>query len=171
MSDHPRKDAPVRVGVISDTHGKVLASVHEAFAGVGMILHAGDIGSMEVLTELETLAPVKAVTGNTDPYDLRQFHPEARLVELPGMRVLMVHGHHHGESKHRLVNLAEAARANDAKVVIHGHSHVPCDELMDGVRILNPGSASQPRGRPHPTVALLHLDGRGIRWELVNLAR
>ncbi len=159
------------IGVISDTHGKLLASVHEAFAEVGLILHAGDIGSLDVLVELETIATVKAVTGNMDPIDLRQFHPEARIVELPGMRALMVHGHHFGEARNRLPHLVEAAKANDASAVIYGHSHIPCDELMDGVRIFNPGSATQPRGRPHPTVGLLHFDGRSVRWELVSLRR
>lgn len=158
-----------RIGVISDTHGKLLPSVFEAFRGVDLILHAGDVGNDVILAELHVIAPVKAVSGNVDGWELRQTCPEARVVELPGHKILLVHGHRYPDAKTRFARLAEAARENGAGAVIHGHSHRPCDETVGGVRVLNPGSATQPRGLPHPTVALLTVEGGNLRWDLVEV--
>lgn len=159
----------VTVGVLSDTHNKVLPQVHEVFADCGLLLHCGDFCTMDVVAELETLATIQGVSGNMDGYEMKTRFPEARIVDLAGTKILLVHGHHYGPPAGRSSRLARSARTNGASIVIHGHSHEPVDESVDGVRVLNPGSASQPRREPHPTVGLLHLDNGQIRWELVEL--
>jgi predicted phosphodiesterase len=80
----------MRLGVISDTHGLLRPEVFDAFAEVDHILHAGDIGSLDLLTELEAIAPVTAVFGNTDGMDVRAKLPKVARVQLDGF-----HGHTH----------------------------------------------------------------------------
>lgn len=73
----------VEIGIISDTHGLVRPEVYEAFEGVDLILHAGDIGSLDVIIELEPVAPVRAVVGNID-VDLGQRFKKKCPLKLKG---------------------------------------------------------------------------------------
>jgi uncharacterized protein len=82
----------MRLGVISDTHGLLRPEVFDAFAGVDQILHAGDVGRPDLLTELETLAPVTAVYGNTDGSDLRCTLPKVATLQLDGFEIVVTHG-------------------------------------------------------------------------------
>src|SRR5512142_2670996 len=84
--------APTRIGLISDTHGKLRPEVFAAFEGVLRILHAGDVGTRDVLVELEAIAPVTAVFGNTDHGELRRTLPQVAVVEEAGRRIVVVHG-------------------------------------------------------------------------------
>lgn len=77
----------MRLGIISDTHGMLRPEVFEVFAEVDHILHAGDIGELELLTELEALAPVTAVYGNTDGMDLRARLPRSPFTNLESLGV------------------------------------------------------------------------------------
>ena len=145
----------MRIGVISDTHGRVHERVLELFAGVGHILHAGDVGSDEVLALLGSVAPVTAVRGNTDhfPGALRLLD-EARLT-LDGLRIAVVHDGARWPATHD-----EAAR-RAVDVLVSGHTHLPTAETFGGCLYLNPGSASVPGHARVPTVALLEgVDGR-----------
>lgn len=140
------------IGVISDTHGLLHSGVHDAFAGVDLIVHAGDVGGDEILTELEIVAPVRAVFGNTDPPDA------PALVDriddtFEGMRVHVSHGHELGAPR---VDLLLAAY--DADVIIYGHTHEALvHRHSDGRLVLNPGAARPRRFSDHPTVALLRI--------------
>lgn len=125
------------VGIISDTHGRLKPSALDALAGVDCIIHAGDIGAPEVLLELEAIAPVTAVLGNNDRSDA--YGPgvtdEARTA-IGGVDVFVTH----------YPKVAEKAAASGKYgLVVHGHSHVPRDEELDGCRIINPGGAFRPR--------------------------
>ena len=83
------------LGLISDTHGLLRPRVYEALSGVELILHAGDVGGQDILTELRLIAPVKAVFGNTDPPGDPELVREI-LVEIGGARVHVSHGHEVG---------------------------------------------------------------------------
>jgi uncharacterized protein len=140
----------MRVGVVSDTHGTLPAEVHDAFAGVDRIIHAGDLGAPAVLAELETIAPVTPVAGNVDP-GVGEVLPALQNVRLDGVRVLVVH------------RPADVPRPlpDGIGVVVTGHTHVPLVERRDGVLWLNPGSASRARSGHGHSVALLEIaDGR-----------
>lgn len=147
------------IGVISDTHGTVPPAVHDAFAGVDHIIHAGDIGAAAVLLELEAIAPVTAVLGNTDvePYPL--VRPRVK-VTLAGCAI---------EVLHNVMELRRAPLAADTCVVIHGHTHIPHIGRRGRALELNPGSAAHPRGGNVPTVALLSIDHGAPSVQLVRL--
>ena len=86
----------MRIGVIADTHGLLRPEVFEVFSGVDLILHAGDIGHPEILDDLRALAPVRAVWGNTDGFDLRHALPEVIEEEIEGLSFVVTHGHQLG---------------------------------------------------------------------------
>jgi putative phosphoesterase len=153
----------MKIGVISDTHNFLDPKVHELFAGVDHILHAGDIGNATIISELEEIAPVTAVYGNTDiglPFK------ETEVIEL-GTRKFLVHHivnpHAFGERvKERI------ARAQP-DVVVFGHTHRTFCETIGGVLYFNPGSAGKPKFGLGRTVAILHCDAKEIRHEFINL--
>lgn len=147
------------MGVISDTHGTVPLAVHAAFAGVDHIIHAGDIGGAAVLLELEAIAPVLAVLGNTDVVPYPAVQPRAK-VTLAGCVV---------EVLHNITDLRRAPLAADACVVIYGHTHLPHIGRRGCVLEVNPGSAAHPRGGHGPTVALLSIERGTPSARLVRL--
>jgi len=139
-----------RIGLISDTHGKLRNQVFDAFAHVDLILHAGDIGHPDIITELESLAPVRAVHGNTDGFELRSRYPESLDVTVAGKRIRVVHGHMLGSPTP--ANLR--AQNPDTDVIVYGHTHKP---LLDKAAplVVNPGAAGPARFKLKPSVAIL----------------
>lgn len=129
------------IGVLSDTHGLLRPEAWAALEGVEHILHAGDIGSVDLLTELEALAPVSAVWGNTDGWGVRQRVPEVVEKELDGVAVVVIHGHQLGSP----TPAALAARYPRAGLIVFGHTHTPVIERVGGVLVVNPGSAGPRR--------------------------
>jgi len=154
----------IRVGLISDTHGLLRPQVHEVFAGVSQILHAGDVCSDTILDELALIAPVQAVYGNCDdPWDpsLR----EALDVEVGGVRIHVQHGHELGRPRP-----AQVAATYDADVCVYGHTHRQSVERVDGRLIVNPGAAGPRRFDLEPSVAILTIAHGVAEVELVPLA-
>lgn len=143
----------VRIGVISDTHGLLRNEVFAAFEDVDEILHAGDVGDPAILTELQVIAPVQAVYGNVDGFEVRSETVEKLEMERAGHRLAVVHGHQWGSPKP--AQLAEAF--SGFAVVIYGHTHLPLIEEVDGVLTLNPGSAGPRRFDKPVSAALLSL--------------
>lgn len=133
-----------RVGVIADTHGKLHPRVLEVFSGVDAIVHAGDIGGDEILDALRQIAPVTFVRGNND--DASGF--DVARVVIGNVRFLVTHilPRPSKPGKH----VAKALAREPADVVVFGHSHLPHDEVIDGVRFFNPASAG-PRRFDFPT--------------------
>ena len=150
------------VGLISDTHGLVRPSVHEALAGVSLILHAGDVGGEEILAELETIAPVRAVFGNTDPPDHRDL-VDALDLTIDGVRVHVSHGHEIGR---KVTPEARAAAYADADVVIYGHTHIQRIDRVGRQLVVNPGAAGPRRFDLVPSVALLRITAGTFDVEL-----
>ena len=154
--------------MISDTHGLLRAEVFEVFSGVDRILHAGDVGSGEILTELEALAPVTAVWGNTDGFELRARLPEVVETRIEGFDFLIIHGHQLGVPTPDGLNRAYP----DAEVIIFGHTHKPLLTLVDQVvTVMNPGGAGPFRFGLPASVGILELEpGIPPRARLVPLA-
>lgn len=154
---------PLVIGVISDTHGLVRPDVHEALAGVYLILHAGDVCGDEVLDELATIAPVAAVAGNCDPPG----HPRLpwRIDRaIRGTTFHVSHGHELGApTPNKLL------ATYDASVIIYGHTHRPLVHREGAQLVLNPGAAGPRRFDIRPTVARLTIGASGIDVELVEL--
>jgi uncharacterized protein len=145
----------MRLGVISDTHGLLRPEVFDAFAEVDHILHAGDIGSLELLAELEALAPVTAVYGNTDGFEPRNRVPRVALVELDGFDVVVTHGDQFGSPTPEKLNAAFP----EAQILVYGHTHRPLLTIVDVVvTVMNPGSAGPRRFKIPPSVGILELE-------------
>jgi hypothetical protein len=144
---------------VSDTHGLVRPEMLAALAGVRHILHAGDVGTPDVLDALAAIAPVTAVRGNNDHGAWAERLPHAATVELGGVRLHVVH-----EAAH------VGTPPDGTRAVVTGHSHRPLVAERDGVLWLNPGSAGPRRFRLPVAVARLAV-GRGrVAAEIVTLA-
>ena len=155
----------MKVGLISDTHGVLRPEVFEHFAGVEHILHAGDIGPADLLIELETIAPVTAVWGNTDKSDIRERVPEVARVTLDGVEAVVFHGHQLGSP-----NTEKAAKAYpEAGLVMFGHSHSPVIRRVGPVLAVNPGSAGWARFGSPVTLAIAEFRAGTVEAQLITL--
>lgn len=157
----------MRLGIISDTHGLLRPEVFEVFRQVDQILHAGDIGPPEILEELETIAPVLAVFGNTDGFEVRARVPEVIEIEIEGFAFLVVHGHQLGVPTPDKL----ARRWPDAEVIVFGHTHKPLLTIIDQVvTVMNPGGAGARRFNLPASVGIMELEpGIPPRARLVPL--
>ena len=154
----------MKIGVISDTHNFLDPKIPELFAGVAHILHAGDIGLPWILSELELMAPVTAVTGNTD--DPTFHYPPAKTTELAGRRFFIQHiVHPHDLDARRQLGFVHER----PDVVVFGHTHKRFCETLDGVLYLNPGYAGRPRFGLERSMAILYCGENGIRPEYLDL--
>ncbi len=156
----------MKVGIISDTHGLLRPEVFERFAGVEHILHAGDVGPADLLVELEAIAPMTAVWGNTDGWEIRQRCPEVAQLELAGVRIVVLHGQQLGSPTPEKV----AAKYWEAGLVVFGHSHKPVIRQVGSVLAVNPGSAGPGRFGTAPTLALATLEEARPAAELIKLS-
>ncbi|HET9294671.1 MAG TPA: metallophosphoesterase family protein [Gemmatimonadales bacterium] len=157
----------MRLGVIADTHGLLRPEVFDLFEQVDHILHAGDIGPPELLTELEALAPVTAVYGNTDGWELRDRLPRVAELELDGCRIVVTHGDQFGGPTPEKLHAAYP----DAEIIIYGHTHRPLLATVDVVvTVMNPGGAGPRRFDLPPSVGIMELEpGIPPRARLVPL--
>jgi putative phosphoesterase len=157
----------MRLGVIADTHGLLRPEVFEVFRDVDHILHAGDVGRPEILDELRAIAPVTAVYGNTDGWDLRSRLPAVATVELDGFTIVVTHGDQLGSPTPE--NLQAAFP--DAEIIVYGHTHRPLLTLVDVVvTVMNPGGAGPRRFDLPASVGILELEpGIPPRGRLVPL--
>ena len=163
ITRHPSRTT-FRIGVISDTHNLFDPKVPKLLAGVDHILHAGDIGLPWILLELEQMAPVTAVGGNTDDPGLR--YKLTSVVEVAGKKFLL----HHIVNPHSLEDeLKKRIAREKPDVVVFGHTHKPFSETIAGVHYFNPGYAGPPRFGMPRTVAILHCDSKGLRIEYLSL--
>ena len=158
----------MRLGVISDTHGMLRPQVFKVFEQVDHILHGGDIGRWDLIVELEALAPVTAVYGNTDDFDIRNRVPQVAEVELEGFRIVVTHGDQLGTPTPAKLHDAFP----NAEIIIYGHSHRPLLELVDQtITVMNPGGAGAPRFGLKPSVGILELEpGIPPRGRIVPLS-
>lgn len=150
----------MKIGIISDTHGLLRPEAVERLAGVQHIIHAGDIGRPDVISDLRRIAPVTAVRGNIDRDDWAAGHPHTELVKLGGRFFYVLHN---------LAQLDLDPVAAGIDVVVSGHSHQPRIETVDGVVYLNPGSAGPRRFSLPIALATLDLSGKEIRPCIVSL--
>ena len=154
----------MNIGVLSDTHNFFDPQIPKLFAGVDHILHGGDIGMPMILLELEQIAPVIAVGGNTDDPG---FHfPETRVLETNSCKILV----HHIVDPHRPSDSLKASIARERPaVVVFGHTHKPFCATIDNTLFFNPGYAGRQRFGLARTVAILRCTGKGIRPEYFEL--
>ena len=152
------------VGLISDTHGLVRPDVHTALAGVDLIFHAGDVGGDEILDELELIAPVHAVYGNTDPPGQPRL-VTAIDIEIGGVRIHVSHGHEVGSP-----TPAKLLARYNADVIVYGHTHKQLLTKGSERWVVNPGAAGPRRFDLMPGVARMTIRDGVADIELIDLA-
>jgi putative phosphoesterase len=156
-------DRIYRVGVISDTHGRLDEKVLELFVGVDRIVHAGDVGDERVLARLALVATVTAVHGNMDAGLPTGDLPTEALLEVGRAKILV------GHVKGTLLRAHDPSREGIA-LVVTGHTHRAQIADDDGVLYLNPGTANRARAMGRPaSVALVEVDGAEVRAGIVPL--
>lgn len=150
----------IRVGLISDTHGLMRPEALQALAGVAHIVHAGDIGTAEILEQLRAIAPVTAVRGNNDKGAWAKGIAEHEVVQIGGKSLYVLHD---------LKELDLDPTASGFSVVVTGHSHKPLITTRDDVLYVNPGSAGPRRFKLPICVAMLEIAGGAIHAEIRDL--
>jgi uncharacterized protein len=148
------------IGAISDTHGLLRPQALAALAGCDPIIHAGDIGSPDVLARLGALAPVHAVRGNVDHGAWSANLPVTQRIEIDGFHIYVLH----------ILAKLDPQAADNVDAVIYGHSHQPKIETKNGTLFFNPGSAGPRRFRLPITVGRMTAEHGKLRAEIVELS-
>ena len=161
------------IAIIADTHlprgsRRLPEDCVRRIAGSDLVLHAGDVATVEVLRELEAIGPpLAAVHGNVDSAELRRLLPAERVVEAGGARIGLVHDA--GPRSGRLERMRRRFGGR-ARAVVFGHSHLPLHERAgDGFQIFNPGSPTERRRAPAHTMGIGRVDGGELTLELVEV--
>lgn len=161
----------MRLGILSDTHGYFHPGLPDFLSDVDAILHAGDVGTVEVLDALARLAPVHAVYGNVDGQPIRRRVPDVQTLTFDGVRFLMTHIGGHPERWSRGVRALIDRHRPD--VFVCGHSHILRIERVSplgGMLYLNPGAAGRQGFHQAKTLVLLEThDGKATKADVVHL--
>jgi uncharacterized protein len=150
----------MKIGIISDTHGLLRPEAVELLRGSEHIIHAGDIGSPEIIPALEKIAPVTAIRGNVDTQPWARRFAETEVVELEGLHIYVTHDANALDLNPKAAGFA---------AVISGHSHQPKQETKDGVLYFNPGSAGPRRFKLPISVGRMEIDGRNVSAEILEI--
>jgi uncharacterized protein len=165
------KSGPVRIGVIADTHGYLDPVVSDVFAGVRLIIHAGDILDPATIETLERVAPVVAVAGNLDRDKLGSLPREA-AGEVAGVRFVVGHKRKRLLKRLALGKIEGVAKDDPPGLIVFGHDHIPAVEWVEGSLYLNPGTATSPHEEDEvPTVAVVEVEQAGLSVRFVPLPR
>jgi putative phosphoesterase len=165
------KSGSVRIGVIADTHGYLDPVVGDVFAGVRLIIHAGDILDPATIETLERVAPVIAVAGNLDRDTLGTLPREA-AGEVAGVRFVVGHKRKRLLKRLALGKIESVAKDGPPDLIVFGHDHVPAVEWVEGSLYLNPGTATSPHEEDEvPTVAVVEVEQAGLSVRFVPLPR
>jgi putative phosphoesterase len=155
----------MKIGIISDTHDHIPASVYEAFSNVEQIIHAGDIGKENIITELSTIAPVKAVYGNMDSYPLVSRYRRIDFFNIHRYAFCLTHI----IASHKAFSYELFKMNRKVDVVIHGHTHLPDNTKFNDILFINPGSASRPKSGSNASVGILNVDKELLEFEIIYL--
>jgi len=158
--EKPLADQVKILGLISDTHGLLREEAVRALRGSDLLLHAGDVGTPQILDTLKTIAPVVAVRGNVDTDKWGQTLPLTEAIQADSVMIYMLH---------ILQDLDINPAAGGFQIVVSGHSHKPGQTEKDGVLYINPGSAGPRRFYLPVTVARLNLEVRPWKVEFIEL--
>ena len=152
----------MNIGVISDTHGLLRPEAVEALRGSERIIHAGDVGDPEILEQLSLIAPVTAVRGNVDKGSWARKLQETEVLQVDGVSIYVLHNVNELDLK---------PQAAGFSAVIYGHSHVPKQEMRNGVLYFNPGSAGPRRFNLPVSVGRLRVQKAKILGEILVIQK
>lgn len=159
------------IGIVSDTHGFLHPGLHEAFQDVDLILHAGDVGRPEILDELRLVAPLEAVHGNIDGWDVRAECPEELTLDIGGLKIWMTHIG--GRPGRWAPGIGDKLRSRSPDLFVSGHSHILKIERTDTpVKMLhiNPGAAGRQGLHQVKTCVRLTVEsGKASKADVIHL--
>lgn len=152
----------MKIGVIADTHLYHRAAplppvVLHIFADADYIIHAGDIVGRDVISLLETLAPVTAVAGNLDTDEVRERYGEKKIIHFGPFSIGLCHGD--GKKGRTLDRAIGCFQGEQVACIIFGHSHTPYTGYHGGILVFNPGSPTDKRWNRHYSVGMIELNG------------
>jgi putative phosphoesterase len=150
----------IRIGLISDTHGLLRPEAIDALRGSDYIVHAGDIGRIQIIEQLSSIAPVTAIRGNIDEGDCAARFHETEVLQVAGVNIYVIHN---------VQELDLDPATAGLHVVVFGHSHRPEFNERNGVLFINPGSAGPRRFKLPVSVAELTICGVQIQPKLMTL--
>lgn len=162
----------MKIGVISDTHipercAEIPAAVVREFRKVEMIVHAGDLTDLRVLTKLQGLCPeVKAVAGNMDPASVRGRLAEKLVFQAGGFSIGLIHGY--GPPDQLPKRLTDVFKNDKVDIIIFGHSHQPMNEKINGVLYFNPGSPTDTVFAPYLSFGIIEI-GAQIKARIIKI--
>jgi len=154
------KSNQIIVGVISDTHGLLRPEAIAPLRGSDYIIHAGDVGDAEILKRLNAIAPLTAVRGNVDREPWARKLPETQVLEAGGISIYVLHS---------VADLDLKPEAAGFAAVVSGHSHMPKQEVRNGVLYFNPGGAGPRRFKLPVSVGRLVIEGGKVRGEIIGI--
>ena len=154
------KSNQIIVGVISDTHGLLRLEAVAPLRGSDYIIHAGDVGNVEIVKQLNAIAPLTAVRGNVDREPWARKLPETQVLEAGGISIYILHS---------VADLDLKPEAAGFAAVVSGHSHIPKQEVRNGVLYFNPGSAGPRRFKLPVNVGRLVIEGGKVRGEIMRI--
>ncbi len=148
----------VTIGVISDTHGLLRPSILKHLKNIDLIIHAGDFDTMQVLDELETIAPLAGVRGNMDHCAWASGIPDSRVINVGGISIYVLHNLHY--FRNGAIENGQEDRQID--IIVFGHTHQPHYKKQNGLVLLNPGAAGHRRLDYPISMALLKIQAGNV---------
>ena len=158
----------MKIGVVSDTHSLALPQqMWDDFKAVDLIIHAGDICTLEDLKLFMKVRDVKAVWGNMDDVDVKKLLPEELLFEVGKCRIGIYHGEGPGA---QVINVVRKRfTGKNVNVVVFGHSHNPMNEVIDNVLYFNPGSPNDTVRAPYRSYGILNVENGKISGKIIKV--
>jgi len=163
----------VKIGVISDTHIYAFEDLPKpllrAFEGVDLILHAGDLLTLDVLEGLKKITPrVLAVCGNMDPPEVKRILKDKEVIQIKKFRIGLTHGEN--APFNLMENVKQKFASEKVDCIVYGHSHLPQNETHQGILYFNPGSPTDKSFAPYNSYGLLEID-KEITGKIIKLER
>jgi putative phosphoesterase len=155
----------MKLGIISDTHGYLPAAVLKHLAAVDTILHAGDIGDPGIISELEIIAPVYAISGNIDSGEVSRNFPPTRVIELGGYTFFLIHN----IVTEKFVRYELFRKKIQPHIIVHGHTHQPELKRHSEILFINPGSVSKPKQNQMGTIVLLDINNQSLEPKIIQI--
>ena len=158
----------MKIGVVSDTHCRKLPKqMVDDFKTVDLIVHLGDFCSGKDLKALRKINKVRAVCGNMDELEVRQVLPVRDIFEADGVKIGLCHGE--GSSSGVLNFVKNVFKRDKVDAIVFGHSHQPCNEMIDGVLYFNPGSATDTVRSVYRSYGMLEVNNGKISGKIIKV--
>jgi uncharacterized protein len=158
----------MRILVLADTHSQPLSKeLEDEFQSADLIIHLGDFTDRGLLDRLKAVKEVRAVYGNMDGLDLRQALPKQLVFRCEGVAIGLVHGQ--GAPAQVIEGVRECFKGEKLDSIVFGHSHMPMNEVIDGILFFNPGSPTDTVRAPFRSYGILEVKNKTIKGQIVKI--